>query len=89
MSPNVASAALVLELREKVTILQKAAGSAQVLLAGIANPAYGSTKTIDLARVLTALIAAEDAATDAIATIAAAAEAAGARETAARGGARA
>lgn len=81
---NVASATLVLELREKVTIAQKAAGSAQVLLAGIANPAFGTTKTIDLSRVLTALIATEDAAREAIELMAKAADAAGAREKAAR-----
>jgi hypothetical protein len=77
------SETLIADLREHVRILQRAAGSAQVLLAGVVDSTYGSTKTINLGRVLGALIAAEEAAAEAVARITDAATAAGAREKAA------
>jgi hypothetical protein len=79
------SETLIADLREHVRILQRAAGSASVLLSGVVDPTYGSTKTINLGRVLGALIAAEDAAAEAVARITAEAKAAGAREKAAVG----
>ena len=79
------SGTVIADLREQVGRLEQAAERARLLLSGVVDPAYGSTKTIHLGRVLGALVAAADAANTAIARITEATAAAGARENAAVG----